>query len=314
MTAELAVVVYVALIGFGAPAVVARWRWLERTPRLGVALWLAMAWSMVAVIVLAGVTVALASEAVRDFVAELLRICTQVLHEHNVHVPLSAIGGGVSALLVVSWLAFQIGRDLLRDHSLRNRHSTAVAILGRRDDELDATVVDHPDVTSYCIPGRRGRIVVSSGAIEALGPGELAAMIAHERAHLDGRHHLLIGAARIVRAAFPFLPAARRAPGAVAFFVERLADERASRRHDRGDVASALLTAVRAKVPGGTLGIGGETVSRRLLGLLEPVTPVSWKAKLAGLATLALFAAVPLALVAASAIEVVLEHCPLPFG
>ena len=41
-------------------------------------------------------------------------------------------------------------------------------------------------------PGFHSRVVVSSGAIEALSDDELAAVLAHERAHLHARHDLVL--------------------------------------------------------------------------------------------------------------------------
>jgi Zn-dependent protease with chaperone function len=44
----------------------------------------------------------------------------------------------------------------------------------------------------YCVPGRLPTIVVTTGALAVLEPEQLAAVLAHERAHLAGRHHLLL--------------------------------------------------------------------------------------------------------------------------
>ena len=54
----------------------------------------------------------------------------------------------------------------------------------------------------------RSRIVVSVGALELLGRGELAAVLAHERAHLRERHDLVLLPFTALRRAFPGPPPA----------------------------------------------------------------------------------------------------------
>jgi hypothetical protein len=47
----------------------------------------------------------------------------------------------------------------------------------------------------YCVPSLRHRVVLTTGAVAALEPRQLRAVIAHERAHLWGRHDLVIAGA-----------------------------------------------------------------------------------------------------------------------
>ena len=59
---------------------------------------------------------------------------------------------------------------------------------------------EHPAV--YCLPGRR-RIVMTTGALRCLDARQLEAVLAHERAHLSGRHHLVLTFANALKDAFP---------------------------------------------------------------------------------------------------------------
>ncbi|MPZ79744.1 MAG: M48 family metalloprotease [Actinophytocola sp.] len=69
------------------------------------------------------------------------------------------------------------------------------------------------------------RIVVTTGMRVALDAGRYAATIAHERCHLEGRHHDLVGLARRASAIHPLLaPMVRH----VESLVERAADEAAA--------------------------------------------------------------------------------------
>jgi Zn-dependent protease with chaperone function len=40
-------------------------------------------------------------------------------------------------------------------------------------------------------------VILTTGAVQALDPGQLDAVLAHERADLVGRHHRLLAVARI---------------------------------------------------------------------------------------------------------------------
>jgi Zn-dependent protease with chaperone function len=85
-----------------------------------------------------------------------------------------------------------------------------------------------------------GRIVVTSGLAEALTAGELRAVLEHERAHLTGRHDLLLRAARLNRACVPGLFGARAFDQAVHLLVELAADDAAARVCGEPAVAAAL--------------------------------------------------------------------------
>ncbi|WP_017614017.1 M56 family metallopeptidase [Nocardiopsis salina] len=84
-----------------------------------------------------------------------------------------------------------------------------------------------PDV--YCLPGRRSGVVLTQGALDVLSPRELQAVLAHEDAHLRGRHHVLVAASRLLDTAFPGVPLLRAAAAEVPVLVEWAADDRAAR-------------------------------------------------------------------------------------
>lgn len=141
-----------------------------------------------------------------------------------------------------------------------------------------------PDGTpyAYALPGggwTSGRIVVSSALLDCLNPPEREALLAHERAHLTGRHHRGLLAVRLAARANPLLRPLRTA---VAYTTERWADEEAAR--DTGSrtlVARAIGTAalVSRGAPTPTLaGIAGAgPVPRRVAALLAPApATMSW--------------------------------------
>jgi Zn-dependent protease with chaperone function len=151
------------------------------------------------------------------------------------------------------------------------------AELGGAEFSADGSVVVVPGsaIEAYALPGKPGRIVVSDRLLDRLDVDGRAALIAHEQAHLSGRHYLFAAAARLAAAANPMLlPMAR----AVEYTVERWADEHAaSVTGDRGLVAEtigqvALLASARpARMPAISLGIVGSRARRLSLAWAGPV-------------------------------------------
>ena len=86
-------------------------------------------------------------------------------------------------------------------------------------------VVPGPEIEAYALPGMPGRIVVSGRLLDCLDDRRRAALIAHEQAHLAGRHHLFAAVTRLAAAANPLLIPVTRA---VDYTVERWADEHAA--------------------------------------------------------------------------------------
>ena len=140
-------------------------------------------------------------------------------------------------------------------------------------------VLDDPRAEAFAVPGRPGRIVVTTAMRAALDDAQHAALLAHERAHLAGRHHRLVRTARFAAAAHPAFHGLTRHIG---FLVERAADERAAEQvGDRRAVAGAIGVAALVSAPGGrATGLritpagpglrGAGVVPRRVASLLAP--------------------------------------------
>jgi beta-lactamase regulating signal transducer with metallopeptidase domain len=113
--------------------------------------------------------------------------------------------------------------------------------------------------------------VVTSGALAVLKPAQLNAVVAHERAHLAGRHHLLVALTRGLAAIFPGVPLFSRGCDEVARLSEMLADDAASRRAGRRPLIEALLAmGTGAEMPAASLAAAGYAVAARVQRLLEP--------------------------------------------
>ena len=137
-------------------------------------------------------------------------------------------------------------------------------------------MVEHPQPAAYCVAGRYPTVIVTTGAMAALGSGQLDAVLAHERAHLAGRHHALKAAARIGRQVLPFLPLLRDAEAQVARLAELHADDAAIRAADPGALATALVvlaTSVPA-TPAPALAAAATDAVQRIQRLLRPAEPL----------------------------------------
>jgi hypothetical protein len=142
-------------------------------------------------------------------------------------------------------------------------------------------IVDDPAPDAFALPGRPGRVVVSTGMLDILDPGERAILLAHERTHLAEHHYAFVALAQLGAAANPLL---RPLAAAVAYTVERWADEQAAtvtddRRRVAHTVGKAALASRRDRTSGGgALGILGRgdalrtagPVPRRVAALLVP--------------------------------------------
>jgi Zn-dependent protease with chaperone function len=184
-------------------------------------------------------------------------------------------------------------------------------LCGRRDRTLNATILEHEQAASYCLPGRRhGRIVVTSKAIELLTADQLGAVLAHERAHLRGHHHLLLTAASALRRAIPGVRLLSDADREVRRLVELIADDAAAREHGPLNVATALAVLGTGHVPGGALGVAdGPNPLARITRLANPAAGMSRRRRLISGLFVAAAVVVPLTL-AVGSVGLLMRHCP----
>lgn len=187
--------------------------------------------------------------------------------------------GAAVALLVV---AVRVHRAVRAERSTR-RALRRLCAGQPADTELIVAASEVPQ--AFAIPGRPGRILVTSAMLSALAPAERRVLLAHERAHLTHRHGVLVTAVSLAAAADPLLTPVRRA---VAFLVERWADEQAAatvgdRRATARALARAALTAGRARAAC-ALGFTDRAVTRRIAALQATPPPRLWPAAAAVLA------------------------------
>jgi len=175
----------------------------------------------------------------------------------------------------------------------RRRHVDAVRIVGRSEPRRRFTIIDSDIPAVYCLAGRPGAIVVTSSARAALPDEQLDAALAHERAHLTGRHHLVLIGAKALTRAFPGVALFDVAERQVAHLLEVLADDSAARHHGRRTVAEALVQLACGRAPAVAMPAGGTGALQRVELLLAPTEPLPLRDRLRWLGTLAAVATAP---------------------
>jgi Zn-dependent protease with chaperone function len=157
-------------------------------------------------------------------------------------------------------------------------------------------LVEHAQPAAYCVAGRHPTVILTTAAVQALDAGQLDAVLAHERAHLAGRHHRLLAVARIGRQVLPFLPLMRDAEQQVARLVELHADDTATRAYDPRLLATALVLLATAASPASALAAGATDSVQRIHRLLGPAEPLGRARRQLLCATAAALALIPVLL------------------
>ena len=214
-----------------------------------------------------------------------------------VAVRLTCLAAGLALLASLCWVLLAASAAALQ---ARRRQRALLTLLAHGDPKVPgALVVDYPSAAAYCLPGLRSQIVVSVGTLELLGRGELAAVLAHERAHLRERHDLVLLPFIALLRAFPKSATCTDAHRAVALLIEMLADDHALRARPARELVSALVrfgTAGTCPAPAGTLAAGEGEVAARVTRLMLPVRPLPTAAVLAICLAAALLVAAPITL------------------
>jgi Zn-dependent protease with chaperone function len=221
----------------------ARAGWPDRAPKLAITAWLALNGSAIGSVILGGVALVVPTARVSYHLADLLAACMQAVQARYAH-PGGAVLAGAGVVLVLAVaarLCWCTACTLTAAWRADRQHYHRLRAIGRGDRQLGALVVDYGEPAAYCLPGTRQPIVLTTAAIGALDEGQLAAVLAHGRAHQQGRHHLLVLIARSLAAAFPCVPAFRSGHGQVMRLAELLADDAAAKASPRLTVAEALL-------------------------------------------------------------------------
>ncbi|KUH85476.1 MULTISPECIES: M56 family metallopeptidase [unclassified Mycobacterium] len=284
MNAVTFLLIYAVALSWLAPAVLTSPIATSVHPRLSLTGWLVavgtalFAWVAALAILVVGSAHSVITNTALTFCVETLGITSAV------ELPSSLATILVVALLALTaMVAIHTARRVII--SLRNtrrcnrEHADAVRIVGRPTAHNGVVVITADQPTAYCVSGSgRNAIVVTTAALELLDAAGLAAVLAHERAHLRGRHHHIIATLNALSAALTRLPLMRAAARSVPALLEMRADDAATRQYGRAPLMASLLTlSTRHSVPAGALAASGTAVVDRLLRLSQPARQPRWR-------------------------------------
>ena len=227
-------------LAWPVPVALSRATWPSRLPAAALALWQAIA--LAGGLSMIGCLLAFGSAPAGSLPAAI-----GVLAPNLFAGPLPA-GFGVAqiaaltlAAAVALLLMLNLALTAVRAERERRRQHQLIDLLSDPLPGQPRTrVLAHPVPLAYCVPGIRTATVLTDGLIEALDHDELAAVIAHERTHLDQLHHLVRLAFRAWHSAIPWFPIANRAERSVVTLTEMLADDGAGRAVGTDALSRAL--------------------------------------------------------------------------
>ncbi len=190
----------------------------------------------------------------------------------------SHIAAVVLAVVLTLVLFYGLVSSFVHVVRVRRRHHDLLELIASEHPDVPgARVLDHPAAAAYCLPGvLRSQVVISAGALAVLDNRELAAVLAHEHAHLRQRHDLVLLPFSSLKRAFPRFRLVRTYYESVALLIEMCADDQARRKSSSRELAMALLrfgAAGPAPVPAGAMAAVPDAepgVMRRVNRLLHP--------------------------------------------
>jgi Zn-dependent protease with chaperone function len=305
------------VLAWPVPILLSRAHWPARDPFTAMLLWqaigLAGGLSMIGAMLVYGL------EPVGDnLIAGLRALAGMVL----LNAPTTALGfwhlfALSAAALLTAHLVFTLLLTYYKIERQRRRHRELLALLASPTaDGTGTVVINHDSPVAYCLPGgARSVTVLSDGLMAALEPAELRAVLIHENAHLNQRHHLLLWAFAAWRQALPWLPTTRLAQEAVNSLIEMLADDVALKTETKATLIKAIaIVASGSAVPAPAVGPAGlpdsglqlpdraggagsaGTTASRVSRLLSPRAPLPAVLRAAVLAMCVLLLAMPTAL------------------
>jgi Zn-dependent protease with chaperone function len=308
MILALCVLLVVAVAAAAGPAVLSRLTRSTRSPFAILAAW-QISTSFVAFGAILGSAMVAAPTLISFGRLPLqLESCLVVLRHSDRSSPASVrLVAGLLVAGCLTRLSLTVLKTVKDTHRRRGRHRALLNIVSRAHIELGVRVIDDEAAAVYCMPGGGGTVVFTSAALNLLSRAQQHAVLAHERAHLRGHHHLVIGWANLLATAFPRVRLLREANIHTARLIEMRADDVAARDHGRQSVAEALFALSDTSGPAAALSAAGVVTEQRIARLLMRAPQAGSKTRLrrtvgacGGAAVYALFAASPVILAIAS--------------
>lgn len=154
----------------------------------------------------------------------------------------------VAILLALPAAAVLLHLTSVSIETIRRRRSTLRTAMRyrqtarpRRMHGYDVLLADDSHPFALSLPRRHGGIVISTGAVQLFSVDELVAVLAHEHAHLQQRHHLITAIVSGLTTRLRWIPMLAAAEDALGHYLEIAADDHARRVSGTPALAGALL-------------------------------------------------------------------------
>lgn len=269
MSAAALLLLYAAGLTWLCPPVLDRITCRGVAPRLSVAAWvIAIITALAAwVTALAGVMSAVARSVVDG---SAVSFCLELLGGSSppvVVVPAAAAGAAVLALALTAFVGRRMVLGFVRIRHRSGEYARSARIIGTPTGRANVVVVSSSQPAAYCVAGRPHAIVITSAAMQHLNRRQLAAVLAHEDAHIRGRHHLLLMVMRAMANALPGLPLFTGGVAATRRLLEMCADDAAARRHGIRPLVESLASLAKYPAAAVRLGAADTAVAARVARL-----------------------------------------------
>ncbi|WP_439659431.1 M56 family metallopeptidase [Lentzea sp. HUAS TT2] len=280
MTVAVSLLLGAALVGWLAPTFLARRVVSGGDPLVAVVAWLTSASAVVATTAAGVVLMLLPDHGFGQSMLTALHNCwssIQYGNLPNLEASAGALGAALLAGLGVRLVVVSV-RSAQRRARARADHLAVLRIAARHDGET--LWLEHDDPLAFSLAGKPGVVVATEGLAKQLTRAQVEAVLAHERAHLSGRHHLIIATAEALANTFPFLPLFKLSPAMLRELVELVADAAAVRACGAEAVRDALLKVSRKGTPGTALAMSGTSIDVRVERLNNGRSPTSRRRQL----------------------------------
>lgn len=177
-------------------------------------------------------------------------VCQRCLDAANPLPPGVEINTVVPVILLLAVPLFLAGVMVAAGDRFRRRRRAELKVLSQtlpcETERVEVgghwvTLVQGTTPVAFALPKRRCGIVISSALIEVLTEQELRAVLTHEAAHLNQRHHLILGLLKGGVAPLRWIPLISAIVNAVPHYLEMAADNAAREQTSTPALASALL-------------------------------------------------------------------------
>lgn len=263
--------------------------WTLQAPRVAIFTWQALTVGGAITMMLAGLTLLIPITTLAGDLGAIVHACATSIataYGSSQFLPGKLVGALLAVALPV-WLVLCAARVLVASWRSRRRLRRSLSLMTRPGPRSGVVVLDASSPAAFCVPGRTALTVVTRGALDHLSPGELDGVLAHEAAHLRGRHSLAVALSAILARAFPRIALFQVAARETRQLIELLADDAALKRVDRVNLASAIVSLAEMRAPAAALAMAQDGAAlrvARLLSLEPPLQP--WRHRAAALAPL----------------------------